>query len=164
MGASGVIVTTVVMARVLWVFGLPSGDDILEMWAGTSALSALVLVILLGLPVASTICAFLCQPAATAAGTSAHHGDGACAERSQASAAVQLVGVSGHDCRSHTLAEQSLATIAPERVTGPRTASQMPAVLEFANASATLALRPPLGQATPRGTPPLITTPIVLRV
>ena len=127
--------------------------------------SALVLVILLGLPVSSTVCAFLCQPAsATAAGTSAHHGDGACAEPSQAGAAVQLVGVSGHDCRSHTLAEQPLATIAPERATGPMTASPMPPVLEFANASATFGLRPPLGQATPRGTPPLITTPIVLRV
>ena len=128
-------------------------------------MSALVLVILLGLPVSSTVCAFLCQPAsATAAGTSAHHGGGACAEPSQASAAVQLVGVSGHDCRSHTLAEQPLATSAPERVTGAMAASAMPAVLEFATASATLALRPPLGQATPRGTPPLTTTPIVLRV
>jgi hypothetical protein len=126
--------------------------------------SALVLVILLGLPVSSTVCAFLCQPAsATAAGTSAHHGDGACAEPSQAGAAVQLVGVSGHDCRSHTLAEQPLATIATERTAGRMAASAMP-VLVSANARATLALRPPLGQATPRGTPPLITTPIVLRV
>lgn len=128
-------------------------------------MSALVLVILTGLPVSSTVCAFLCQPAsATAAGTSAHHGDGACAESAQPNAAVQLIGVSGHDCRSHTLAGQPLATIAPESTSRAVTASSMPAVLETANGSATFDLRPPLGQATSRGTPPLITTPVVLRV
>ena len=127
--------------------------------------SALVLVILIVLPVSGTVCAFLCQPASeNAASASSHHGDGACAEPSQAGAAAQLHGVSGHDCRSHTLAAQPLATIAPERMSGTVTSIAMPAVIEQTSGSATLAWWPPLGQATPPGTPPLITTPIVLRV
>jgi len=127
--------------------------------------SVLVLVILTGLPVSGTVCAFVCQSASDhAAGASAHHGDGACAEASQASAAALLHGVSGHDCRSHTRAAQPLATIAPERMSGPVTPIATPAVVEPSSRHATLALRHPLGQATPRGRPPLVTTPLVLRV
>ena len=70
------------------------------------AIGVIVLAILAGLPVAGTVCALLCNPAAgtrNGDGTgSAHHGAGAsCREASSSAAGVQILSASHHDCGSH---------------------------------------------------------------
>jgi hypothetical protein len=120
--------------------------------------SAIVLVLLTGLPVSGTVCALVCQPPA---GAAAHHGSGAgCAER--ASVDPGMRGVAAHDCLGHVLGAEQLATTSWARASG----SALPDAWSIAAALtriAPTAARSPLEYGTPRGTPPA-TSPLVLRV
>jgi hypothetical protein len=128
-------------------------------------ISALVLVILTGVPLSGTVCAFLCEPAAQSQHhTPAHHADAACAQPSRADGSLQMHGLFGHDCRSHTLTAQWPATFAPERMSGSVSARPTPALQEHTSIGAPIVLRPPLAHAASGGTPPLLVPSIVLRV
>jgi hypothetical protein len=127
-------------------------------------ISALLLVIVTGLPVSGTMCAFLCEPASRTSDASAHHGDAACAQTSQDDDSLQMRGLSGHDCRSHTLTAQPPATLPLAKGSTAPSSSPMPALVTGPRAVTSMTLRQPAGQATPRGTPPLSSTRIILRV
>lgn len=128
--------------------------------------SVVVLVILTGLPVSGTVCAFACQPGSQGAvRTAGHHGDTACADAQPASDTPQLHSLSGHDCRSHALTAQSPATFASDRASGTLNFFAAPAILEQANALGAMASRQPPRQSPPTATPPRRSIhPIVLRV
>jgi len=127
--------------------------------------SVFVLVVLTGLPVSGTMCAYFCHASPQRADRGpAHHGDAACAQSSESGAAAQLRSVADHDCRTHALTAQPPATFAFERSGGALLTSPLAAAVDRAATTTAIALRPPLGQASPRGTPPLTATPSILRV
>jgi hypothetical protein len=126
--------------------------------------SVLVLVILAALPLSGTVCAYACGPAPhSARHASAHHGD-ACADTARADDAVHMGDLSGHDCRSHTLIAQPAATVAFAQSGGAPSSNSIPRMMDRTSAIVTLTLRPSIGQSPPRGTPPLSSTAIILRV
>jgi len=123
-----------------------------------------VLAILTGLPVAGTMCALICESAATM--TAMHHGSAqTCEMDARQPAPVSLRGVASHDCQTHDVViSQAADTTAAHR--GDTTAAAAPAFtvvsLVTTNASAHVnALVHDL--AAPNPDPPA-RSPLVLRI
>ena len=125
--------------------------------------SVVVLVLFTALPVSATLCAMMCDPAAAAA--SDHHGsDKNCQQVARSSTDVQIEGVSDHDCGNHDAAVRQVASVVSARVelhaaaivfalsAGPTSFSSLPLSA------------PAIDDASPPGTAPRTTTPLVLRV
>ena len=125
--------------------------------------SVVVLVLFTSLPVSGTLCAMMCESAAAAAST--HHGsDKNCEEIARPSTGVQIEGASDHDCRNHDAAVRQIASTAPERVE-PKAAAIVFALSAGHTSFSSLPLSaPPFDDASPPGTAPRTTTPLVLRV
>ena len=116
------------------------------------------LIVLTALPVAATVCAIECAPAAAA---SAHHGSGQrCDDLADASTAIRIAGASVHDCSAHDAAVPQSATIAARRAdsgatTAPSIVYARHQSLEcFAKPQPVFADAPLPGAAPP--TPPLV--------
>jgi hypothetical protein len=126
-------------------------------------ISLVALIVLAALPLAGTICAIACDPAATAA--SGHHGaDTDCQQSATPSPGTQIQGVSGHDCSNHDAAARPVAMAAGERILLQAHATP---VADFA----ALTLSPSLAASAhgvaytgPPATTALPTTPLVLRI
>lgn len=128
------------------------------------SISIVVLAALTALPVAGTVCAMLCDPAATAT-ASAHHGaDKNCEEPARPSTEVQIQGVSEHHCNNHYAAVRQVATTAAERADGAAAGSPLVSTTVDATSSTLPALKAALEYITPPGSAPPTTTPLVLRV
>ena len=128
----------------------------------TRHVSVLVLVLLAGLPVASTACALFCQPHAGGV-ASAHHGSGAaCAQAPGAADDEQMLGVTAHDCRSHD-GRTGQAAPAIDRVSGVSPAP-IAIATERTPAGAFGAPRPRRDRLASRAGSPPDTAPLVLRV
>lgn len=130
-------------------------------WKQRVGVVALVLVT--SLPASGTLCALMCDPAAAAA--SAHHGsDKNCGEVAHASASVQVEGASDHDCGNHDAPIRPVASPVSERV------ELKAAPMVFALSAGHSSFRslpisaPSIDDASPPGTAPRTTTPVVLRV
>jgi hypothetical protein len=126
------------------------------------SISIVVLAVLTALPVSGTVCAVLCDSAATAS-ASAHHGSGKkCEEPARPSSEVQIQGVSEHDCSTHDAVVRQTSTAAAERASG--VAAPLLAVAPVHVAVRALpALETAFAHSAPPGTAPP-TTPLVLRV
>lgn len=125
--------------------------------------SVIVLVLFTSLSVSGTLCAMMCDSAAAAAST--HHGsDKNCEEGARPSTGVQIEGATDHDCSNHDAAVRQIASAAPERVD-----LQVAAIVIALSAGhpsfRSLPLSAPtFDDASPPGTAPRTTTPLVLRV
>jgi hypothetical protein len=124
--------------------------------------SVVVVAVFAALPVPGTLCAMMCDSAAAAAST--HHGsDKSCEENARPSTGARIEGASDHDCSNHDAAVRQVASTAPERV-------ELRAAIVFAlsaghpSFSALPLSAPTIDDASPPGTAPRTTTPLVLRV
>ena len=125
--------------------------------------SVVVLVLFTTLPVSGTLCALMCESAAAAAST--HHGsDKNCEEVARPSTGVQIESASDHDCRNHDAAVRQIASTVPERVELKAAAI----VFAFSAGHTSFSLlplsSPAIDDASPPGTAPRTTIPLVLRV
>jgi hypothetical protein len=125
--------------------------------------SVLVLAVFASLPVSGTLCAMLCDSAAAAAST--HHGsDQNCEEAARPSTGAHIEGASAHDCGNHDAAVRQLASTAPERVELKAAAIVFALTGGHTSFSSLPLSAPTTDDASPPGTPPRTTTPLVLRV
>jgi hypothetical protein len=125
--------------------------------------SVVVLVVFASLPVSGTLCAMMCDSAAVAAST--HHGsDKNCEEAARPLNGAQIEGASHHDCGNHDAAIRQIASTASERV--ELNAAVIVVALSVGHTSfSSLPLSAPaIYGASPPGTAPRTTTPLVLRV
>ena len=125
--------------------------------------SVVVLVLFTSLPVSGTLCAMMCDSAAAAA--SAHHGsDENCEAAARPSTGVQIESATDHDCGNHDAAIRQVASTVPERVE-LKAAAIVFALSAGHTSFSSLPLRArALADASPPGTAPRTTTPLVLRV
>ena len=125
--------------------------------------SVVVLVVFASLPVSGTLCAMICDSAATAA--SMHHGsDKNCEEAARPSTGAQIDGASNHDCGDHDAAVRQIASTAAERIE-LKTAANVFAFPAGHTSFSSLPLSAPvIDDASPPGSAPRTTTPLVLRV
>lgn len=126
-------------------------------------IGAVVLAVLAALHVSGTFCAIVCDSSAPSVTT--HHGtDTNCSEDAQPSSGVQIQAVPEHDCGNHEVAFSQAATAAVQRTT-PHAAS--PQVLTPIG-RAMFSSPPPGGAmfeyASPPGSAPPTTRPLILRV
>ena len=125
--------------------------------------SVVVLVLFTSLPVSGTLCAMMCDSAATAA--SAHHGSGKnCEEVARPSTGVQIEGASDHDCSNHDVAVRQVASTVPERVELKAAAIVFALSAGHTPFSPLPLSAPAIDDTSPPGTAPRATTPLVLRV
>ena len=125
--------------------------------------TVVVLVLFTSLPVSGTLCAIMCDSAAEAAAT--HHGsDKNCEEVARPSTGGQIEAASHHDCSNHDAAVRQVASIVSERVE-LKAAAIVFALSAGPTSSSSLPLSTPaVDDASPPGTTPRTTTPLVLRV
>ncbi len=125
--------------------------------------TVVVLVLFTSLPVSGTLCAMVCDSAAAAAST--HHGsDKNCEEAARPSTGVQIEGASDHDCSNHDAAVRQVASTAPERVELKAAAIVFALSAGHTSFSSWPLSAPAFDDASPPGTAPRTTTPLVLRV
>ena len=125
--------------------------------------SVVVLVLFTSLPVSGTLCAMMCESAAAAAST--HHGsDKNCEAEARPSTGVQIEGASDHDCSNHDAAVRQVASTAPERVELKAAAIVFALSAGHTSLSSLPLSAPAIDDASPPGTAPRTTTPLVLRV
>ena len=134
-----------------------------RMVSSKQRISAVVVTVLAALHLSGTFCAIVCDSSAPSVTT--HHGtDRNCSEDARQSTGVQMQGVSEHDCGNHEVAFSQAATAAVQR-TALHAAS--PHVLAPIG-QAMLSSPPPSGAifeyASPPGSSPPTTRPLVLRV
>jgi hypothetical protein len=125
---------------------------------------ALVLLLALtGIPVGGTVCAMLCESAATQ--SAAHHGkDPKCAEPAIPSSGPQISGGSAHDCSTHDASMRQVATTAVERTDS---SAKVPStVVDFASHGGFVLhdCGNSFAYSAPPGTDPPTVRPVVLRV
>jgi hypothetical protein len=127
---------------------------------------ALVLLLALaGMPVSGTLCAMVCESAATQ--NAAHHGkDSKCAEPATPSSGPQISGTSAHDCSTHDASMRQVAiTVANKRADLSATVSST--VVDSASHVEFVLLhdgRNSFAYTAPPGTDPPTVRPVVLRV
>ena len=125
--------------------------------------SVVVLVLFTSLPVSGTLCAMMCDSADAAAST--HHGsDKNCEEAARPSTGVHIEGASDHDCGNHDAAIRQVASTAPERVELKAAAIVFAPSAGHTCFSSLPLSAPAFDDASPPGTAPRTTTPLVLRV
>jgi hypothetical protein len=124
--------------------------------------STMVLVFLVGLPIAATVCAATCEPV-HAANASTHHQSAVVCEEHGDPVAATLNRVPGHHCDSH---EALIGEPSDRAIDKTTLAQQVPAVVADTTTSF---LAPPASPpgfariALPAASPPQVTSP-VLRV
>ena len=122
--------------------------------------SVVVLVLFTSVPVSGTLCAMICDAA-----TAAHHGSHEnCAEVARLSTGVTLEGASDHDCSNHDAAIRQVASIISERVDLKAAAIVFALCAGHSPFSSLPLSAPAIDDASPPGTAPRTTTPLVLRV
>jgi hypothetical protein len=125
--------------------------------------SVVVLAVFAALPVSGTLCAMMCDSAAAAAST--HHGsDKNCEETARPSTGAQIEGASDHDCSNHDAAVRQVASTAPERVELKAAALVFALSGGHTSFSSLPLSAPTIDDASPPGTAPRTSTPLVLRV
>lgn len=126
-------------------------------------ISALVLVVLAGLPVSGALCAIVCDSGANA--TSSHHGSSKnCEEPAGPLGGLQIQALSEHDCANHDGVVGQIAVPATERTALDAASALSGAAVPRLSISASLPSRAATAFASPPGPVPLTTTPLVLRV
>jgi hypothetical protein len=125
--------------------------------------SVVVLVLFTSLPVWGTLCAVMCDSAAASA--PAHHGsDRNCEEAARAPTDARIDGASDHDCGNHDAVVRQIASTAQERVELKAPAIVFALSADHASFSSLPRSTPAIHDASPPGTAPRTTTPVVLRV
>ena len=128
--------------------------------------SIVVLSILTALPVSGTLCAMLCNSAATSR-AAAHHASGKPCDEEQAStpsSGPQLRGASGHDCSDHEVAVREAATTTATRADSVPGPSLLAAVAVHDTISNLFDSDAVFDYRTPPGSTPPTASPLVLRV
>jgi hypothetical protein len=123
--------------------------------------SAIVIVVLAMLPVASNVCATFCESTAKAA--SAHHGSGTNCEQAAAPDGAAQLSAPPHDCSIHQTSVGQVGTAAKARAD----LGSSPVLLgPIATTTFAISLNthPGADYASPPGTAPPTTIPLVLRV
>jgi hypothetical protein len=128
----------------------------------------MVLVVLVGLPVAGTLCAALCSAARmTAAHDRAsahhHHQSDAAHDASLGSTPIMIGNVSAHECGSHTGTGQDSA-IAAFRADGNVVSAPLSLAGAHTSIVAVTIFTPVVADSPPPATTPPTSTPVVLRV
>lgn len=127
----------------------------------------LALALLTGPAVSGTMCAMLCESAASSpASVSGHHhgSTGNADEPARPSTAVHIQSVSDHDCSSHDAALRRASTTVPERTDWGITSLPLATVPAPSTFNALTGAGPRFEYSTSPGTAPPTTTPLVLRV
>ena len=122
-------------------------------------------MVLTALPVSGTVCAMLCDSAATRA--AAHHGSGKNCDDEQAStpsSGPQVRGTSGHDCSDHDAAIRVATTTTATRADSVSAPSLLVAVPVHASISNLTDSDASFDYRTPPGSTPSTASPLVLRV
>lgn len=125
--------------------------------------SAFVLVILTALPVSGSVCALLCD-AARGNMMAGHHGAAKDCEEPAPPSSAQIRGVSEHDCSRHDLAIQKASLAAAEKTNARVTSIPFVASLVTVTFTAPFDVASDPQYASPPGTAPPTTTPLVLRI
>ncbi len=129
-------------------------------------ISIVVLAILTALPVSGTLCAMLCESAASSR-AAAHHGSGKPCDDEQdttPSSGAQVRGTAGHDCSDHDAAKREAATTTVARadsVPGPSLLVAETVHDSISNLTVSDAV---FDYRTPPGTAPPTASPLVLRL
>ena len=129
-------------------------------------ISIVVLSILTALPVSGTLCAMLCDSAATTR-AAAHHASGKPCDEEQAttpSSGPQLSGASGHDCSDHEVAVREAATTTATRADSLPGPSLLAAVAVHDTIRNLVDSDDEFDYRTPPGSTPPTASPLVLRV
>ena len=125
-------------------------------------ISALVLVVLAGLPVSGALCAIVCD---SANASSSHHGSSTnCEERAGTLGGLQIQAPSEHDCANHDGVVGQIAVPATERTALNAASALSDPAAPRLPISASLPSRAATAFASPPGPVPPTTTPLVLRV
>jgi len=125
--------------------------------------SASVLVILTALPVSGSVCALLCD-AARGPMMAGHHGAAKDCEEPASTSSAQIRGVSEHDCSRHDPAIQKASLAAAEKTSASVTSIPLVANLVTVTFTAPFDAASDPQYASPPGTAPPTTTPLVLRI
>ena len=126
-------------------------------------ITLVVLAVFAALPVSGTLCAMICD--STAAAASTHHGsDKNCEEAAHPSTGTQIGAASNHDCSDHDAAIRQVASTAPERIELKAAAIVFALSAGHPSSSSLPLSAPVIDDASPPGTAPRTTTPLVLRV
>lgn len=130
-------------------------------------ISIVVLAILTALPVSGTLCAMLCESAASSPTSVSGHHHGSTTdvdEPAPFSTSAQVRSVSDHDCNSHDGALRQASTTATERANWDITSIPSATTIALATFKAPADSGPHFEYSTPPGSAPPTTTPLVLRV
>ena len=130
----------------------------------THRISLVLLTVLTALPVSGTVCAMLCDAAASTRSLS-HHADGkSCDEEASPASGPQLRGSASHDCSDHDATVRGAATTRASRADNLPPASLIVAVPVHDTISNLADSRAMFDYRTAPGSTPPTTSPLVLRV
>lgn len=123
--------------------------------------NAIVIVVLAMLPVANNVCATFCESTAKAA--SAHHGSGTSCEEAAAPDGAPQLSVPPHDCSIHQGSVGQVGTAAKARA-DLGSSQFLLGPIATTTFAVSLNTHPGADYASPPGTAPPTTIPLVLRV